>query len=40
MGRKLEKSEQRKQYNIAFQGVKHGHGGRPEKKRAEAALGK
>ena len=40
MGRKREKAEQRQQYKKAFKGVKHGHGGRPVKKRAEAALGK
>jgi len=40
MGRKREKSEQRKSYREAFRGIKHGHGGWLVKKRAEAALGK
>jgi hypothetical protein len=40
MGRKREKSEQRKSYKEAFRGIKHGHGGRPVKKKAEAALGR
>lgn len=40
MGRKQEKAAQRKAYKEAFRGAKHGHGGRPVKKRAEAALGK
>jgi len=39
MGRKQEKAEQRKQYKSAFQGVRHGHGGRSVKKKSEAALG-
>jgi hypothetical protein len=40
MGRKQEKSDQRKQYKEAFKNVKHGHGGRPVKKKQEFALGK
>jgi len=40
MGRKQEKSEQRKAYKEAFKGVKYGHGSRPVKKRAGATLGK
>jgi hypothetical protein len=40
MGRKQEKAEQRKTYKESFKKVKHGHGGRPIKKRDEAALGR
>jgi len=40
MGRKQEKAEQRKKYKEAFRRIKHGHGGRPIKKKEEAALGK
>ena len=40
MGRKQEKSDQRKQYKEAFKNVKHGHGSRPVKKKQEFALGK
>jgi hypothetical protein len=40
MGRKQEKAEQRRRYKEAFKKVKHGHGGRPVKKKEEAALGK
>ena len=40
MGRKQEKAQQRKQYKEDFKGVKHGHGGRPVKKKQEAALGR
>jgi len=40
VGRKQEKAEQRKKYKESFKKVKHGHGGRPIKKRDEAALGR
>jgi len=40
MGRKQEKAQQRQSYKDAFKGVKHGHGGRPVKKKQESALGK
>jgi len=40
MGRKQEKAEQRRRYKEAFKRVKHGHGGRPVRKKEEAALGK
>jgi len=40
MGRKQEKGQQRKQYKEAFKKVKHGHGGRPIRKKEESALGK
>jgi hypothetical protein len=40
MGRKQEKAEQRRRYKEAFKKVKHGHGGRPVRKKEEAALGK
>lgn len=40
MGRKQEKAEQRRRYHEAFKKVKHGHGGRPLRKKEEAALGK
>ena len=40
VGRKQEKAQQRKKYQEAFKKVKHGHGGRPIKKREEAALGR
>lgn len=40
MGRKQEKAEQRRRYKEAFKKVKHGHGGRPVKKKEEVALGK
>lgn len=40
MGRKKEKEQQRKNYKEAYKGVKHGHGGRPVRKKEEAALGK
>jgi hypothetical protein len=40
MGRKQEKAEQRRRYKEAFKKVKHGHGGRPIRKKEEAALGK
>jgi hypothetical protein len=40
VGRKQEKTEQRKKYKEAFRKVKHGHGGRPIRKRDEAALGR
>ncbi len=40
MGRKQEKAQQRKQYKEGFKDVKHGHGGRPVKKKQESALGK
>jgi hypothetical protein len=40
MGRKQEKAEQRRRYKEAFRKVKHGHGGRPVRKKEEAALGK
>ncbi len=40
MGRKQEKAEQRRQYKEAFKNVKHGHGGRPIRKKQEQALGK
>jgi len=39
MGRKQEKAGQRKQYKETFSKVKHGHGGRPIKKKEIAALG-
>ena len=40
MGRKQEKANQRKAYKEAFKNVKHGHGGRSIRKKAEAALGR
>jgi len=40
MGRKQEKAEQRNKYKEAFKGVKHSHGGRPIRKKEEAALGR
>ncbi len=40
MGRKQDKAQQRKTYQEAFKGVKHGHGGRAIRKKQEAALGK
>ena len=40
MGRKIEKAAQRKSYKESFKKVKHGHGGRPIRKRDEAALGR
>lgn len=40
MGRKTEKATQRKSYKESFKNVKHGHGGRPIKKKQESALGK
>ncbi|MDO8578283.1 MAG: hypothetical protein Q7R50_03790 [Dehalococcoidales bacterium] len=40
MGRKQAKAEQRAKYKAAFKGVKHGHGGRPVRKKEETALGK
>jgi hypothetical protein len=40
MGRKQDKAQQRKSYKEAYQKVKHGHGGRPIKKKEESALGK
>jgi len=40
VGRKQEKAEQRKKYKESFKKVKHGHGGRPLRKREEAALGR
>jgi len=40
VGKKREKAEQRKKYKESFKKVKHGHGGRPIKKRDEAALGR
>ncbi|MFC2043583.1 hypothetical protein ACFLT8_00435 [Chloroflexota bacterium] len=40
MGRKQEKAEQRKKYQESFKNVKHGHGGRPIKKKDESALGR
>jgi len=40
MGRKQEKAAQRKAYKEAFKNVKHGHGGRPIRKKEEAGLGK
>jgi hypothetical protein len=40
MGRKQEKAEQRRRYKEVFKKVKHGHGGRPVKKKEETALGK
>jgi hypothetical protein len=36
MGRKQEKAEQRKRYQEAFKGVKHGHGTRPIRKKEES----
>lgn len=39
MGRKQDKTEQRKKYKESFKGVKHGHGGRSVKKKEESALG-
>lgn len=33
MGRRQEKAEQRKAYKETFKDVKHGHGGRPVKKK-------
>ncbi|MCX7911387.1 MAG: hypothetical protein N2506_00255 [Dehalococcoidales bacterium] len=39
MGRKAEKAAQRKAYREAFKNVKHGHGGRPIRKKEETALG-
>ena len=39
MGRKQDKAEQRKKYKEGYKGVKHGHGGRSVKKKAETALG-
>lgn len=38
MGRKAEKAEQRRKYHEAFKNVKHGHGTRSIKKKAESAL--
>ncbi len=38
MGRKQEKTEQRKRYQEAFKNVKHGHGTRPIRKKEESAL--
>ncbi|HJM36592.1 MAG: hypothetical protein QGG15_02130 [Dehalococcoidales bacterium] len=40
MGRKQEKAAQRARYKAAFKGVKHGHGGRPIRKKEETALGR
>jgi len=40
MPRKQEKAQQRKDYKEAFKKVRHGHGGRPVKKKEEAALGR
>ena len=40
MGRKQDKMQQRKQYKEDFKNMKHGHGGRPIKKKQEFALGK
>jgi hypothetical protein len=40
MGRKQEKAEQRRRYKETFKKVKHGHGGRPVRKKEETALGK
>ena len=40
VGKKQDKLSQRKQYKESFKNVKHGHGGRPVKKKEEAALGK
>ena len=40
MGRKAEKAAQRRAYKEAFKDVKHGHGGRPIKKKQESALGR
>jgi hypothetical protein len=40
MGHKQDKAEQRRRYKEAFKKVKHGHGGRPIRKKEEAALGK
>lgn len=40
MAKKQDKLEQRKKYKDAFKKVKHGHGGRPLKKKEEAALGR
>jgi len=40
VGRKQEKEQQRKRYKESFKKVKHGHGGRPIKKKEEAALGR
>jgi hypothetical protein len=40
MGRKQDKTEQRNRYKEAFKGVKHGHGGRPIRRKQEAALGR
>ena len=39
MGRKTEKSEQRKKYHESFKNVKHGHGTRSMRKKNETALG-
>jgi hypothetical protein len=40
MGRKQDKQQQRKNYKEAFKDTKHGHGGRPVRKKQESALGK
>jgi len=40
MGRKQDKAAQRKAYQEAFKGVKHGHGSRPIRKKQEAGMGK
>ena len=40
MARKQDKAQQRKNYKEAFKKVRHGHGGRPVKKKEEAALGR
>ena len=40
MGRKEKKAQQRQAYKAAFKKVKHGHGGRPIRKKEESALGR
>jgi hypothetical protein len=40
VGRKQDKSEQRKKYKESFKRVKHGHGSLSVRKRDEAALGR
>jgi hypothetical protein len=40
VGRKEKKAQQRAAYKAAFKKVKHGHGGRPIRKKEEAALGR
>jgi hypothetical protein len=40
VGRKQDKAAQRRTYQENFKKVKHGHGGRPIRKKDEAALGR